>query len=233
MIAIARLPLMLATAAALACAMPPAAAQQATGGKKLYCWNEGGRRVCGDALPASAVDAARTEISGRTGLPGTRIDRAMTPAERDALAARKEAEAEQAEALATQRRRDLALADSYDSEAELRQAYRIRYDLVDEAIKSARLRLANQRDALVRLLQAAADAQLSSGRVIPRQVEGIRTQRASLLEAQAALREQQSERDALDAQLSDALSRYEAAKGLPGTGVVTTQPAPPQPAPTP
>ena len=234
MMSFARLSLMLATATALCCAGPEAAGQQqGTGTKKLYCWDEGGRRVCGDALPASAVDAARTEISGRTGLPGTRIDRAMTPAERDAMAAQKEAEAEQAEALAAQRRRDLALADSYDSEAELRQAYRIRYDLVDEAIKSARLRLANQRDALVRLLQAAADTQLSSGRIIPRQVEGIRAQRASLVEAQAALREQQSERDALDAQLSDALSRYEAAKGLPGTGVVTTQPAPPQPAPTP
>ena len=229
MMPFARLPLMFA-AAALLCAVPVAVAQQAAGAKKLYCWNEGGRRVCGDALPASAVDGARTEISSRTGLPGARIDRTMTQAERDALAAQQEAEAQQAEALATQRRRDLALADSYDSEADLRQAYRIRYELVDEAIKSARLRVANQRGALVRLLQGAADAQLSSGRVAPRQVEGIRTQRASLVEALAALREQLSERDALDTQLSDALSRYEAAKGQPSGAIV--QPATPQPEPT-
>ena len=34
--------------------------------KKLYCWNEGGRKVCGDALPANAVDSARTEISAKS-----------------------------------------------------------------------------------------------------------------------------------------------------------------------
>ena len=27
--------------------------------KKIYCWNEGGRKVCGDALPASAANSAR------------------------------------------------------------------------------------------------------------------------------------------------------------------------------
>ena len=36
----------------------PAVAQ-----KKLYCWNENGKKVCGDALPAEASDSARTEIS--------------------------------------------------------------------------------------------------------------------------------------------------------------------------
>ncbi|MBZ0087764.1 MAG: hypothetical protein K8F33_06675 [Thermomonas sp.] len=36
--------------------------------KKIYCWDEGGRRVCGDALPASAANSARTEFNARTGL---------------------------------------------------------------------------------------------------------------------------------------------------------------------
>ena len=26
--------------------------------KKIYCWNEGGRKVCGDALPAPAANSA-------------------------------------------------------------------------------------------------------------------------------------------------------------------------------
>ena len=42
-------------------------------GKKLYCWNENGRKVCGDALPATAVDSARTEISAKSGLPTGRL----------------------------------------------------------------------------------------------------------------------------------------------------------------
>ena len=33
-------------------------AQQKKPDKKLYCWDEGGHKVCGDALPASAAAAA-------------------------------------------------------------------------------------------------------------------------------------------------------------------------------
>src|SRR3546814_5068291 len=43
------------------------AAAQDKAAKKIYCWEEDGHKVCGDALPADAVDAARTEISARTG----------------------------------------------------------------------------------------------------------------------------------------------------------------------
>ena len=36
--------------------------------KKIYCWNDAGRKVCGDALPASATDSARTEFSIKSGM---------------------------------------------------------------------------------------------------------------------------------------------------------------------
>ena len=39
-----------------------ASAQQKPSEKKLYCWDEGGRRICSDALPASAVGRQRTEF---------------------------------------------------------------------------------------------------------------------------------------------------------------------------
>ena len=65
--------------------------------KKIYCWDEGGRRVCGDALPASALDKARTEVSSRSGLAGNRIDRALTEQERQALAERQAVAAADAE----------------------------------------------------------------------------------------------------------------------------------------
>ena len=35
--------------------------------KKLYCWDDHGHKVCGDALPSNAVDAARTEFSAKSG----------------------------------------------------------------------------------------------------------------------------------------------------------------------
>ena len=83
------------------------AQQQGAAGKKLYCWNEGGRRVCGDALPASAVNSARTEISSKSGLPGARIERAPTAEERAAEAARQaEARTVAEQAAAEARNRD-------------------------------------------------------------------------------------------------------------------------------
>ena len=66
-----RTSILLATAALVA--MPCALAQDkgAAGAKKLFCWQEKGQRVCSDALPAEAVNAARDEISASSGLrPG-------------------------------------------------------------------------------------------------------------------------------------------------------------------
>ena len=74
----------LAGGALLALAATGAAAQTpANADRKVYCWDEGSRRVCGDALPASAVDAARTEISARSGMRMAEVEaRYGAPAER-------------------------------------------------------------------------------------------------------------------------------------------------------
>src|SRR5699024_5788861 len=74
-----------------------ALAQRGDGERRVYCWEEGGRRICGAALPASAVDAARTEISSATGRVRAQVGRALTDEERaeaDAEARRIAAEAE-------------------------------------------------------------------------------------------------------------------------------------------
>ncbi|MGY0504735.1 hypothetical protein [Luteimonas sp. e5] len=182
--------------------------------KKLYCWDENGRRVCGDALPASAVDSARTEISARSGLPGAHIGRAPTAAERAALAEQAEAERLRREQAAAEARRDLALAESYESEDALRQAYRIRYELVDEGLKTSKMAIDNQQRSLLRLLQAAADAELKGGKVPDRLAQNVLTQRASVLDARRAHALQQAERVALDRQLAEAITRYRKARGL-------------------
>lgn len=189
-------------------------AQQAPPAKKLYCWNEGGRRVCGDALPASAVNSARTEISGRSGLPGARIDRALNAQERAALAARQADQQALRDKAAAEARRDFALAESYDSEDALRHAFKIRYDMVDEGLKTSKMAIDNQRNALLQMLQAAADAEMNGGKVPPRLAQNVMTQRASVVDALASHRIQQAERAALDTQLNDALARYRKAKGL-------------------
>lgn len=199
---------------------PVFAQKQGDTAKKLYCWNEGGRRVCGDALPASAVNSARTEIS-KSGLPGAHIDRALTPEERAALAARQAQAQAEADAAAAEARSNNALAESYESEDALRRAFKIRYELVDEGMKTSKLAIDNQRRALLQMLQAAADVEIKGGKVPARLAQNVMTQRASVEDAVESYQIQQRERVELDAKLNDALARYRKAKGL---DAVTGQP---------
>ena len=77
--------------------------------KKLYCWDEGGRRICSDALPASAVGRQRTEFDQNTGTAVKHVARALT-AEESARAAIEE-EAQKIEA--QRKRREMAMVVSY------------------------------------------------------------------------------------------------------------------------
>jgi hypothetical protein len=178
--------------------------------KRLYCWDEGGRRVCGDALPPDAVDAARTEISARSGLRVGEVGRALTPEERAAAEAAEREAKLAAEAEAARRRRELAMAVSYDTEEDLRAAFGERIVLVDEAIKTSRMGVANLRLSLLTLLRQAADLELQ-GKAVPKQLAGnILTQHNDLLRQQGILRQQLEERAMLDADLEHALERYRA-----------------------
>src|SRR5690606_15158858 len=120
-------------------------AQRGDAERRVYCWEEGGRKVCGDALPASAVDAARTEISAATGTVRARVGRAMTDEEREAAEAEARRAAAAAEAEAAERRRDLAMVESYTTEADLERAYDNRIILIDESIKTSQMGVANLR----------------------------------------------------------------------------------------
>ena len=105
------------TIAGLACvlllAAATAAAQDKTA-KKIYCWEEGGHKVCGDALPADATDAARTEISARTGIAVRSLDRAPTDEERAAAAVARKQAAREVQASVERLFTYAAYADKYD-----------------------------------------------------------------------------------------------------------------------
>ena len=164
--------------------------------KKIYCWNEGGRKVCGDALPASAANSARTEISTRSGMTTGRVDRALTGSERSAAEQAAELARLQAEALALQQRRDLAMVESYMTEADLRRAYGERTALLDETLKASRLGLSNLRLSLL-----------------------------ALLRQQQILVTQQQDRAALESDLQDSLRRYRDLKRSDAPADPATTPA--------
>ena len=50
--------------------------------KKLYCWNESGRRTCSDTLPPEAVNVARDEFNASSGLRSGAVNAAMSEEER-------------------------------------------------------------------------------------------------------------------------------------------------------
>ena len=193
--------------------------------KKVYCWNENGKKVCGDALPAEAADSARTEISARSGLRTGQVSRALTDAERTDAALAADAARREAEAEAMVKRRDLAMVESYMTEADLRRAYGERTELLDETLKASTLGLSNLRLSLLSLLRQAGDKELAGEPVPKRMADSIRSQHDELLRQQQILGAQQKDRAALDAELNDAVARYRALK-TPGAEAAPTAPAP-------
>jgi hypothetical protein len=202
-------PLTMAWIAALLAA--PVCAQEA-GKKKLYCWNEAGRKVCGDALPASAADSARTEFSAKSGMPTAKVGRALTPAER-AVAAQQARLAEQSQFEEQARRmREHAMAESYATEADLRRAFGERMALLDDTIKAAQLSIGGLRQSLISLLRQAGEAELAR-KPVPVSLTGtIQNQHAELMRQQAMLATHRQDRSAIDAELAHALETYRGLK---------------------
>ena len=197
--------------------------------KKIYCWNEGGRKVCGDALPAEAANSARTEISARSGLRTGQVSRALSDDERSAAALAQEQARLQAEAM--QKRRDLAMVESYATEADLRRAYGERTELLDETLKASTLGVTNLRLSLLNLLRQASDRELSGDIVSKSLTTTIRDQHVELLRQQQILASQRLDRAALDDDLKDALLRYRALKAPPGAAATAKPDAQAGPAP--
>ena len=198
--------------------------------KKIYCWNEGGRKVC-DALPAEAANSARTEISARSGLRTGQVSRALSDDERSAAALAQEQARLQAEAEAMQKRRDLAMVESYATEADLRRAYGERTELLDETLKASTLGVTNLRLSLLNLLRQASDRELSGDIVSKSLTTTIRDQHVELLRQQQILASQRLDRAALDDDLKDALLRYRALKAPPGAAATAKPDAQAGPAP--
>lgn len=202
-----------ATALLAALATQAVAQKSAAPAKKLYCWNENGQKVCGDALPSTAVDSARTEINARSGMATGRVDRALTDEERAAAAARAEIERQIALEVEARRRRELAMVESYASEDDLRRAYEHRLSLSEGTLKAARMAIAGLRQSLLSLLQRAGEAELMGKPVAKPLTENIRTQHAELLRQQRLLVEQEREAGEIESNFADALARYRELKG--------------------
>lgn len=207
-----------AIATAIAALVVAGAAQAAPQGKKLYCWEEDGRTICGDALPADAADNARTEFSARTGRQLGEVARALTGEERAALEAERERAALDAKEEADRARRELAMVQSYATEDELRRAFQNRFTLMDDKVQASRIAIDNLRQGLVTRLRAASELELSGKPVGAELATAIATQHATLRSQRDLLARQQRERAALDLELESAVERYRELTGAASEG---------------
>ena len=194
----------------------PALAQNkpADTGKKLYCWDEGGKRTCSDTLPPEAVNNAREEFNARSGLRSAEVQRALT-AEEQADAALADAQARvDAAAVETRKRTEQAMLSTYGSEDALRRVFSERAAIVDNNIKTAAYNVASLRNALATQLQAAGNKELSGQKVSEKQDADIR-QRHGELQAQLRLQAAfEHQRKTLEVEINETLARYRVLKGI-------------------
>ena len=210
---------------ALLCALSAGAAAQEGTAKKLYCWEEGGRKVCGDALPADAAGAARTVFNAKTGTRTGEVARALTDEERAAAAVAAAEAARTAAEQAAIDRRDQAMAQSYDTEADLRDAFQERIDLLDETVKASRLGVASLRQSLLGLLRRAGEQELDDKPVPAAAAGNITSQHAELRRRERILAQQLVEQAELDKELERVLERYRALKQPARAAAASTAPA--------
>lgn len=213
---------LLTTAALLLLAATASA--QTKSQKKLYCWEENGRKVCGDALPAEAAGSARSEFSAKSGLRVGEVARALTGDERAAAEAAAKQAVVDAEAEAMRKRREHAIAESYATEADLRHAFQERIDLLDATLKASNLGVTALRQSLLGLLRQAGDLELAGKPVPPTTANNIVIQHTELRRRERILVQQRQDRAELDNELNRVLERYREMKRP--NGVVATAPAP-------
>ena len=202
----------LLVAAPLAHAQGTKAASPAT--KKLFCWEEKGQRVCSDALPADAVNAARDEISATSGLRTGGVGRALTDAERAQAALEAQQQLIDAAAADMRRRTDAAMLLSYRNEDELRRVFNERTAIVDNNVRTARYNAISLRDGLISLLQTAGDRELAGQPVAPTMVASIHQRHAELVRTRRLQQSFEQQRAELDVEIADILQRFRAMRGV-------------------
>jgi hypothetical protein len=193
----------------------PAAAQTKSNAssKKLYCWDEGGRRICSDTLPPEAVNSARDEFNAASGLRSGEVQRALTAEER-ADAAIEEAQKRVDQAAAdTRRRTEQAMLTTFETEEELRRVFNERTGIVDNNIEAARYNVASLRDALTSQLRSAGDKELAGQKIADKQLEDIRQRHRELLAQQRMQASFEQQRKALDVEIEATVIRYRLLKG--------------------
>ena len=122
-------------------AVPPAgAAQQAasTAEEALLLERQAAAASAATRCRRKPSTARASRSTPSSGMRSGEVARTLTPEEQAAAALAARQAASDADAEAARKRRDLAMAESYATEADLRRAYDERITLVEESLKTSR-----------------------------------------------------------------------------------------------
>lgn len=224
-------PMQLGVALLAALLVAGAAQAQDKKGKKLYRWvDKDGKVHYDDALPPEAVGQARREFSASTGSSTGSVDRALTEAERAALAQQQQADAIAAAQAEQERRNEEAMVTSYVTEADLRRAYDERISLLKQTLESTDVGVRSLRGSLASQLAEASASELANQPVDAKRAATIRQLHAELLKQQAFQKNRQVELLALDAEFVRVLQRYRELRApAPAAAPASTPAAAPAP----
>jgi hypothetical protein len=161
-------------------------AQAANTGRVTYkCVNAKGEIYYSDHYVPEQCTGGGSQINDQ-GLTVKKIERQMTPEEREAAEQKKREEEEQARLDEQQRKSDNVLLQSFLSEEDLTRAHEKEIRLVDTDIKAHQLVLKSQERNLTDMLAQAADAE-RTGQAVPAKVANNIGVLRGQLEAQRAL----------------------------------------------
>lgn len=192
-------PLLVLAALALA---GPAQAQ------KIYkCKNEKGEIYYSQAFDRSRCAGGGAQLN-QQGLAVKEIPRTKSAEE---LAAEKQAAAEKAEAdriAAEQAESDRILLTAYGSEDELKRVHDQQIEMIDTAVETAKLQLANQQRSLADLLAVAAESERAKKPVPENIANSIGTVRRQIEDQNATITRKEAERVTATAEFEAKLDRY-------------------------
>lgn len=193
------LPLLVLAALALA---GPAQAQ------KIYkCKNDKGEIYYSQAYDAVRCAGGGAQLNEQ-GVAVRQIDRVKTAEE---VAADKAAAAERAEAdriAAEQRQADQVLMMSYANEDELKRVHEQQLQVIDTAVATARLQLANQQRSLAELLAVAAESERAKRPVPDNIATSIGNVRKQIEDQNAFITRKDGERAQATVEFEARLARY-------------------------
>ena len=149
------------------------------------CKNAKGEIYYSDHYVPEQCTGGGSQLNDR-GLTVKKIERQMTPEEREAAEQKKREEEEQARLDEQQRKSDNVLLQSFLSEEDLTRAHEKEIRLVDTDIKAHQLVLKSQERNLTDMLAQAADAE-RTGQAVPAKVANNIGVLRGQLEAQRAL----------------------------------------------